>query len=76
MPKANRDWWALKLEKNRTRDRAKDAALIDAGWVPLHVWEHQDPAAAAAEIAAMVSARLSARELDDGRAAPGRRRRQ
>src|SRR5262245_48840574 len=27
MPRNNRDWWEAKLERNVTRDRAKDAAL-------------------------------------------------
>lgn len=58
MPKANRDWWRSKLEANRTRDEKKDRALEEAGWLPMHVWEHEDPAAAAAEIAGVVTARL------------------
>jgi DNA mismatch endonuclease (patch repair protein) len=62
MPKANRDWWRAKLEANRRRDETKDRALVEAGWLPLHVWEHQDAAEAAAEVAAVVAERISDRE--------------
>lgn len=41
LPKNNRDWWEQKLTGNRERDLRKDGALEKAGWVPLHLWEHQ-----------------------------------
>ncbi len=41
LPKNNREWWREKLAANRERDRRKDAALIDLGWTPLHLWEHE-----------------------------------
>jgi DNA mismatch endonuclease (patch repair protein) len=47
LPRNNRDWWQDKLDRNVTRDRAKDAALTELGWTVLHVWEHEPPAAAA-----------------------------
>jgi DNA mismatch endonuclease (patch repair protein) len=43
LPKHNRDWWRTKLERNAERDCRKDAALIDLGWTPLHLWEHTSP---------------------------------
>lgn len=49
-PKNNSAWWAAKLDGNVSRDRRKDTQLRDLGWTPLHVWEHEDPIAAAAEI--------------------------
>lgn len=49
-PKNNAEWWAEKLEANVERDQRKDAALRQLGWLPFHVWEHDDPAAAAATI--------------------------
>jgi DNA mismatch endonuclease (patch repair protein) len=58
MPKANREWWRVKLEANRIRDERKDRALVEAGWFPRHVWEHEDPSAAATAIAEVVTARL------------------
>jgi DNA mismatch endonuclease, patch repair protein len=49
-PKNNSEWWAAKLDGNVERDRRKDLQLQDLGWVPVHVWEHEDPVVAAAEI--------------------------
>lgn len=37
----NNDWyWAPKLLRNVERDRQADAALGDAGWIVVRVWEH------------------------------------
>ncbi len=47
LPKNNRAWWEAKLEGNRLRDRAKDAALVALGYAVIHVWEHEDPQRAA-----------------------------
>jgi DNA mismatch endonuclease, patch repair protein len=52
-PKNNSAWWAAKLDGNVERDRRKDVQLREIGWAPVHVWEHEDPAAAAAEIYAI-----------------------
>ncbi len=51
---ANNTWyWKPKLERNVERDRAADAALTDAGWGVVRVWEHESLEAA---VAAVVSA--------------------
>lgn len=50
LPKANRGWWQAKLHGNRERDRRKDEALLELGWMPVHVWEHEDPAEVATRI--------------------------
>ncbi|WP_010121390.1 very short patch repair endonuclease [Corynebacterium nuruki] len=50
LPKNNRGWWKAKLDRNVERDREKDAALIDLGWIPLHYWEHDDIEEVADEI--------------------------
>ena len=50
-PKANADWWALKLRDVRRRDRDTDFRLRVAGWLPLRFWEHVDPASAARRVA-------------------------
>ena len=42
LPKNNREWWQQKLDRNRERDREKDALLASAGWHTLHFWEHDD----------------------------------
>ena len=37
----NNDWyWSPKLAKNVERDRAADAALAQAGWTVVRLWEH------------------------------------
>lgn len=56
-PKANARWWREKIERNIARDRDTDATLTEAGWLCVRVWEHEDPAAAAARVAAVVSKR-------------------
>lgn len=56
-PATNREWWEQKLEKNRLRDAATDAALGEAGWIVIRVWEHEEPAAAADRVQAAVLAR-------------------
>lgn len=55
-PKNNPNWWRAKLDRNVERDRHTDAALLAAGWHVVRVWEHEDPSAAAAAIAAQVAA--------------------
>lgn len=57
VPKANRDWWQEKLERNVRRDRDTDAQLLDAGWTVVRVWEHElraDPVAAADRVEQLV----------------------
>ena len=37
----NNDWyWSPKLSRNVERDRAADAALLQAGWTVVRLWEH------------------------------------
>jgi DNA mismatch endonuclease, patch repair protein len=38
-PKSNVDYWIPKLQRNRERDRIRQAALIKNGWKALVVWE-------------------------------------
>ena len=42
LPKNNREWWRKKFEANQVRDREKDEELKASGWLPVHVWEHED----------------------------------
>ena len=67
-PKANREWWAIKLASITERDRRTDVELLHAGWWPVRVWEHERPAAAVDRIEALVAERRRA-----GAAAPVRR---
>ncbi|PSL08459.1 T/G mismatch-specific endonuclease [Haloactinopolyspora alba] len=59
LPRNNRDWWEAKLDRNVSRDRAKDAALEDLGWYVMHVWEHERVIDAADRIEAQWRSRLS-----------------
>jgi DNA mismatch endonuclease, patch repair protein len=54
-PAANRSYWADKVERNRQRDLDTDKQLEDAGWTVIRIWEHEDPATAAALIKAEVT---------------------
>ena len=54
VPVANAAYWVPKLRRNVDRDRRTDAALADAGWIVIRVWEHQDPAEAAEQVAGVV----------------------
>jgi DNA mismatch endonuclease, patch repair protein len=56
-PKHNRRWWSLKIEANRARDRRRSAQLRRAGWSVLTVWEHTDPAVAAARVQRLARSR-------------------
>lgn len=56
-PATNATWWRDKLLRNQARDRKVDAALTDAGWRVLRVWEHEDAPSAAARIVAAVHLR-------------------
>ena len=53
-PKANGDWWAVKLSGNAARDRDTDRRLADEGWTVFRVWEHDEPQAAARRLAFLV----------------------
>lgn len=54
-PKANAEWWAQKLRRNRQRDEDSARRLAAAGWTLVVVWEHEDPIAAASRVRATVS---------------------
>lgn len=38
-PSSNHDFWAQKLSGNKNRDRKNYAALLEAGWKVIIVWE-------------------------------------
>ena len=38
-PQANAAYWSAKIQRNRVRDAAAEAALIEAGWRVITVWE-------------------------------------
>jgi DNA mismatch endonuclease (patch repair protein) len=55
--KSNVDYWAEKIDGNKRRDAETDASLHEAGWLPLRIWQHEDPSAAALRVATAVRAR-------------------
>jgi DNA mismatch endonuclease, patch repair protein len=57
MPTRNRSYWEAKIGRNRERDAAISAALIQGGWTVVRVWEHEPVKEAAARIGAALSAR-------------------
>jgi DNA mismatch endonuclease (patch repair protein) len=61
LPKANREWWRVKLHGVVVRDRDTDAQLTAAGWLVVRVWEHDDPDEAAVRVAALVTSRRPVR---------------
>jgi DNA mismatch endonuclease (patch repair protein) len=52
--RTNAGYWQSKIAKNRDRDAETTQVLLDAGWVVLRVWEHDDPADAAHRIVSAV----------------------
>jgi DNA mismatch endonuclease (patch repair protein) len=49
VPARNHEYWTPKLARNVERDREQDAALRDAGWTVVRIWEHV-PVAEAVEV--------------------------
>lgn len=56
-PKRNAEFWRDKIETNQRRDADTDRRLEDAGWLPVRIWEHEDPVAAAERVASAVESR-------------------
>ncbi len=55
-PRNNEWYWSPKLERNVERDRAADAALVQAGWTVVRLWEHVPLDDAVAAVVAVVGA--------------------
>lgn len=53
--KINERFWSEKIKGNRDRDAETNAALRDAGWTVIRVWEHEDLDEAAKRIRAVVT---------------------
>lgn len=56
-PAANKQFWADKVARNMARDVATARQLGEAGWLLVVVWEHDDVATSAAQIANVVQQR-------------------
>jgi DNA mismatch endonuclease (patch repair protein) len=59
-PRANSAYWTAKVTRNIQRDADNDRLLTEFGWLPLRVWEHEDPQLAAQSILEAVRGRRSA----------------
>ena len=57
LPRANREWWRVKLASITARDRDTDARLREAGWLPVRIWEHERVTAAADRVEGVLAAR-------------------
>src|SRR4051812_21799812 len=49
--KTNATYWGPKIRGNRERDAETDRLLLEAGWVTVRIWEHDDAHEAARHIA-------------------------
>jgi len=58
-PKANAEWWRVKLDANVARDRRNDAVLQNSGWVVVRAWEHDDPVRVADAIERLSRVRMA-----------------
>ncbi|MFB9565905.1 very short patch repair endonuclease [Saccharopolyspora hordei] len=59
---SNADFWREKIETNVQRDADTNRLLAEAGWEVVRIWEHEDPASAAAKIREIVVTRRSQRQ--------------
>lgn len=53
-PKANAEWWRSKIHANQIRDADTHKRLKESGWIPIRVWEHEDPEEAAERVVEIV----------------------
>lgn len=60
-PAANTWYWEPKLQRNVERDRAADAALREAGWLVIRLWEHEPLNEAVTRVREVVAARPARR---------------
>ncbi|MFH0243630.1 very short patch repair endonuclease [Streptomyces sp. HK10] len=56
-PKANKEWWRQKLDRNISRDLETTERLSEEGWTVLRFWEHESPDVVADRVAQMVTER-------------------
>ncbi|MFJ4788927.1 very short patch repair endonuclease [Streptomyces sp. NPDC088794] len=56
-PKANAEWWRVKLDKNMARDVETTDHLTAQGWTVLRFWEHESTKDVASQVAASVADR-------------------
>jgi DNA mismatch endonuclease (patch repair protein) len=59
-PLTNTGYWSAKVAANQARDRDTEMRLAEAGWLSARYWEHDDPAAVAADVRRLVNDRRAA----------------
>jgi DNA mismatch endonuclease (patch repair protein) len=57
-PGSNVDYWDAKVLRNMTRDAEVDRVLVDAGWIVVRAWEHENPVEVADRVESLVRAGL------------------
>lgn len=70
-PRANAEWWRLKLASVQRRDADTLQQLAAAGWLPVVVWEHEDITEVAQRLAVLVAERRQAQGRGKTRCGPG-----
>lgn len=60
-PRTNSLYWEAKIQGNVRRDRLVDDQLAEAGWRPVHIWEHETADAAALSLADLIWSRQAER---------------
>lgn len=55
-PRANAEWWAVKLAANHSRDEDTNQQLLAAGWRVVRAWEHEQPGAVLRRVLAVLRA--------------------
>lgn len=53
--RTNSWYWPKKIAANKDRDRDTNERLIAAGWVPVRIWEHEQPDAAADRVVVAIA---------------------
>jgi DNA mismatch endonuclease, patch repair protein len=56
-PRTNEAYWSEKIVRNKLRDSRVDHILKDAAWLPVRVWEHEDPERVARSLKTIVLSR-------------------
>lgn len=59
LARTNTAFWSDKIATNRKRDEDTCGRLLMIGWLPMEIWEHEDPHTAAMRIATVVSNRCA-----------------
>ena len=62
LPKSNTEFWKAKFERNKARDKRKQAKLENLGWKVFVIWEHEiseNPISCAAKIKAYVESDMT-----------------